>query len=88
MPTFASELQNSADPRDVPPWLISTGIHGFMQETSEKGLLHSDLATIISDTSTQYLALYPVVENWLKLKTDNVLKRSGQVRMKILSTDM
>ncbi|PLW18642.1 hypothetical protein PCANC_13330, partial [Puccinia coronata f. sp. avenae] len=88
MPTFASELQNSADPRDVPPWLISTGIHGFMQETSEKGLLHSDLATIVSDTSTQYLALYPVVENWLKLKTDNVLKRSGQVRMKILSTDI
>ncbi|PLW37895.1 hypothetical protein PCASD_05770 [Puccinia coronata f. sp. avenae] len=88
LPTFASELQNSADPRDVPPWLISTGIHGFMQETSEKGLLHSDLATIISDTSTQYLALYPVVENWLKLKTDNVLKRSGQVRMKILSTDI
>lgn len=84
-PADAEEQQTNV--RDVPVWLISTGILDFVAQSTSAGLPPQELAQLLPTAIAQTSPLTLVTQKWLIELTIPLGKQSVLLRCKIVSPD-
>ena len=73
--------------RDIPVWLISTGIYDFVEASTKSGMPAQDLSQLISTAVARSGPLTSLTQKWLADLTVPLVKHSVLLMCKIVSND-